>query len=392
MKIVYSREDVPNEIDKSMFLAGPTPRDYTKNKSWRLEAIEILKSLNYNGVVYIPEERDGDFPIERLNEQIDWEYTAMSTCDAIVFWIPRELREDFENIALTTNVEFGRFLDSNKLFVGSPKDAPKNTYLQYISKDKYEWHDDLQSLLKDCVEYLSDGVYREGVETKIPKHIFDSSQFQKWYIPQKERGNYLTDFNIEYEFVMPKAKQLFMTIFKPSVYVKESAFGEKEDRIKDNEFVVARTDMSYICAYQKADNIMDSKIVLCEEFRTPVVNRHEMVFELVGGSSFKETDDNLTVACHEFEEETGLAIEANRFSQVTCKQSAATLCSHQIMLYRVELTEDEMQHFIADKQVHGVEEDTERIHVHVMTVQEALQYVDWTNAGMILSALYDLEE
>ena len=387
MTLIHSRENIPNEVNKTIFLAGPTPRDYTVNNSWRTEAIEILKSLNYDGVVYIPEERNNPFPKEHLEQQIDWEYETMSSADAIVFWIPRELRSDFENIALTTNVEFGRFLNTNKLFIGAPKDSERNTYLEYISKDKYKWHTDLYSLLKDCVEYLGDGVFREDAEVKIPKHMFESEQFQNWYIPQKSIGNSLTDFSMEYEFVMPQHKKLFMALFKPSVYVKESAFGIKENRVKDNEFVIARTNMSYICAYKKADNILDSQIVLCEEFRTPVVNKYEMIFELIGGSSFDESDDELTVASKEFEEESGLKIDMNRFSSVAIKQSAGTICSHQICLYKVELTDEEIQHFKNDTETHGVVEDTECIHIHVMTFREAMNVMDWTNVGMVYAAL-----
>ena len=45
---------------KSLFLAGPTPRNQ-ETLSWRPKAIEIFNNLNFDGVVYIPEYevRDG---------------------------------------------------------------------------------------------------------------------------------------------------------------------------------------------------------------------------------------------------------------------------------------------------------------------------------------------
>ena len=273
MTVVYSREDMPKDETKSMFLAGPVPRKEYE-LSWKNEALEILDSMGYNGVVYIPENRnpeqkEGNFD---LQAQLDWEYTCMCACDAIVFWIPREMRSDFEMIGLTTNVEFGRFLNSNKLFCGCPDEAPRMEYLKLISRDKYEWHNTLEDTLKSVVQYLGRGMYREDEEIKIPLHIYKSKQFQNWYKQQLNVGNYLTGFNMEYEFVMPKAKQMFLEIFHPSVYIA------KEDRVKDNEFVVARTDMSYILAYYKKEDIMDSEIVLCEEFRSPINNNEEMVF------------------------------------------------------------------------------------------------------------------
>lgn len=382
MTVVYSQEPFPKDEMKSIFLAGPVPRKEYE-LSWKNEALEILDSMGYNGVVYIPEDRnpeqkEGNFD---LQAQLDWEYTCMCACDAIVFWIPREMRSDFEMIGLTTNVEFGRFLNSNKLFCGCPDEAPRMEYLKLISRDKYEWHNTLEDTLKSVVQYLGRGMYREDEEIKIPLHIYKSKQFQNWYKQQLNVGNYLTGFNMEYEFVMPKAKQMFLEIFHPSVYIA------KEDRVKDNEFVVARTDMSYILAYYKKEDIMDSEIVLCEEFRSPINNNEEMVFELPGGSSLNPNDDVLSTASKELEEETGLKLDKNRFEQVALKQSAATLCSHKIALFRVELTEEEINSLKKDNSIHGVLEDTEQIHLHVMKVSEALNMVDWTNTGMILNGI-----
>ena len=382
MTVVYSQEPFPKDEMKSIFLAGPVPRKEYE-LSWKNEALEILDSMGYNGVVYIPENRnpeqkEGNFD---LQAQLDWEYTCMCACDAIVFWIPREMRSDFEMIGLTTNVEFGRFLNSNKLFCGCPDEAPRMEYLKLISRDKYEWHNTLEDTLKSVVQYLGRGIYREDEEIKIPLHIYKSKQFQNWYKQQLNVGNYLTGFNMEYEFVMPKAKQMFLEIFHPSVYIA------KEDRVKDNEFVVARTDMSYILAYYKKEDIMDSEIVLCEEFRSPINNNEEMVFELPGGSSLNPNDDVLSTASKELEEETGLKLDKNRFEQVALKQSAATLCSHKIALFRVELTEEEINSLKKDNSIHGVLEDTEQIHLHVMKVSEALDMVDWTNTGMILNGI-----
>lgn len=378
--LVYNKEQIPNNETKSIFLAGPTSRSLNMTE-WRTQALEILKKLGYDGTVYIPQERSGNFDPSTLEKQIDWEYKCMCACDAIIFWIPREMREDFEMIGLTTNVEFGRFLNSNKLFCGSPKDAKKMDYLKIISKNKFNWHESLEELIKSTVDYLGDGVYREGIECLIPMHIFKSKQFQDWYQSHKKNGNKLTDFHSEYEFVMPKMKKLFLTIFKPDVWIKG------ENRIKDNEFVVARSNMSYICAYHKNTN-GQAEVLLCDEFRTPAVNEESRIYELIGGSSFNPSDDELEVACHEFEEETGVAISKDRFKKIDIKQSAGTLCSHQIALFAIELTDEEIDHFRNDHNVHGVEEDTERVHLHVMSLNNALKKVDWTNSGMILSAIY----
>ena len=53
MQINYSDEDVKKGI-KSIFLAGPTPRDGNVI-SWRIEACKILEKLGFDGIVYVPE-------------------------------------------------------------------------------------------------------------------------------------------------------------------------------------------------------------------------------------------------------------------------------------------------------------------------------------------------
>lgn len=53
MKIVFSDHTLPDSISKTLFLAGPSIRDYTK-RDWRHDAIQILENLSYNGIVFIP--------------------------------------------------------------------------------------------------------------------------------------------------------------------------------------------------------------------------------------------------------------------------------------------------------------------------------------------------
>lgn len=340
-----------------------------------------MRELGYNGIVYSPEHEDGK-PIKDfdLGDQVDWEHYGLNSADAIVFWIPRQMREDFEMLALTTNIEFGLYFKTDKLFVGSPKEAQKNNYLQYISQNKYKWHDDLKSLLTDVVNFIGEGVYRKGIETKIPQHIFSSKQFQDWYQAQLAVGNYLTDWKFEYEFYMPIQKKLFVIMFKPSVYIA------KENRIKDIEFVIARTNMSYILAYSLKPNIMDSEILICKEFRSPVCNEEEYIYELPGGSSVTP-EDALTTACHELKEETGLIVDPKRMNVENTKQSAGTLCSHKISLFSIELTEEEINTIKNDKTIHGVVEDTERVYVEITPVKEVINKLDWTNTGLILEIL-----
>ncbi len=118
----------------SIFLAGPTQRDSTFETSWRKEAIEILKQLDFNGVVYVPEFlEDVSFTDDFLKNQINWEWQALDNAGIIVFWIPRE-KEKLPGFA--TNVEFGRYvtLKPDKVVLGYPETACEIEYLKLLYK------------------------------------------------------------------------------------------------------------------------------------------------------------------------------------------------------------------------------------------------------------------
>lgn len=132
MNIIYSFEEGTN-AEKSIFLAGPTPRD-EKTKTWRCDALKLLSDMNFDGDVFVPEYRDGVRDTVNVNEwetRSLWERKYLEGCSAILFWVPRNL----ENMpAFTTNVEFGKFVPSGKAIYGRPNEAPKNEYLDWFYK------------------------------------------------------------------------------------------------------------------------------------------------------------------------------------------------------------------------------------------------------------------
>lgn len=138
--------------EKSIFLAGPTPRD--KNTiSWRNEAIKILEKLGFDGIVYVPEYSTWK-PKADYVDQAMWERDGLSNATIIVFWIPRHL----PNMpAFTTNVEFGYWLHSGKIIYGRPNEAEKIKYLDWLYKLDYneEPVDSLEELLKICVNKIN---------------------------------------------------------------------------------------------------------------------------------------------------------------------------------------------------------------------------------------------
>ena len=92
MQIVYANQTPPELWKSAIFLAGPTPRDEGDDTplSWRPEALRILAELDYDGVVFVPEDADGEWR-QSYDNQIEWEELCLNLADVIVFWIPREL-------------------------------------------------------------------------------------------------------------------------------------------------------------------------------------------------------------------------------------------------------------------------------------------------------------
>lgn len=128
MEIIYS--DQKPKFDKpSIFLAGPTYRKFDKvveGSFWRKDALEILESLNFDGIVFVPERKFDKFD---YNDQVEWEYKCLEDSDVIVFWVPR----DKEHLrAMTTNVEFGRYVGCLTTVYGRPDNSDNNRYLDWL--------------------------------------------------------------------------------------------------------------------------------------------------------------------------------------------------------------------------------------------------------------------
>ena len=130
MKVIHTNHRITKELNLeqySIFLAGPSPRS-AEVISWRIEALEALKRLGYDGQVLIPESDEWKFCLS-YDDQVEWEDYGLLNCDKIVFWIPRNM---VTLPGLTTNVEFGRFVHSGRMIYGRPDEAEKCIYLDWL--------------------------------------------------------------------------------------------------------------------------------------------------------------------------------------------------------------------------------------------------------------------
>lgn len=380
--IVYAGNTPPESFSKSIFLIGPTPRKGS-GVPWRMEMIKALEGAGYDGVIYVPEPEDGDWP-NNYDEQVDWERQYINECDVIVAWVPRNIET---MPAFTTNVEFGEALATGKLVYGRPDGAPKTRYLD--SRYKSEWGKEpcstMNAVAEAVVARIGEGAERTKGLRSVPLDIYRSLQFQSWYKTQSEAGNRLDGARVLWvKYVGPKKNFLFTYALHVNMWV------ESEQRHKSNEFIISRTDIMVVVPWYKSKSEPTIEIVLVKEFRSPGRTGDGFVHELPGGSSMKPNQDALEVASHELEEETSLRIDSSRFHTVfnNTRQLAATFSTHQATIFSVELTIEEFKRakkLAASGKSFGVEGDSEKTYVEVMSLSGILvnQLLDWTQLGML---------
>jgi 8-oxo-dGTP pyrophosphatase MutT (NUDIX family) len=398
MQIIYTGEKLPETITKSIFLAGPSlrPGQEKELESWRKDAIKILEDKGFDGTIFCPENKGFGFENKDFNydDQIEWEHKCLNVADCILFWVPRDVSLDKNNQlkmpAFTTNVEFGAWADSGKVVFGCPPDLKerKNKYLKYYA-DFYniDGGSTLTETLDAAMDMLGDGSDRSGGERYVPLFIWNTDSFQSWYSSQKEAGNRLDHAELLWTFRPQHKKFVFIWSLMVDVFIKS------ENRNKTNEFVLARTDISSVCLYHKANAapLEDTEIVLVKEFRSPANTKDGFIRELPGGSSSKKDEDPKDVAADEVHEETGFHLKSDRLKSHGARQMAGTFSAHKCNLYSMELSEEEMKWFKSQKDiVHGNSEDSERTFIEVYSIKELIdnELTDWSTLGLIYSATF----
>lgn len=378
---VYAGEAPPEEWNASIFLCGPTPRT-ADVPSWRPEARQLLDSA-WTGpgrlVVFIPEARDGA-PRSNYDDQRTWELYWGDRVDVVMFWIPRgpAMR------GLTTNDEFGRWKDSGRVVLGTPPDAEHVRYQRdYAAEVHIPVADTLSDTVSNAVDQLGAGAHRAGGLRHVPLLIWRTPLFQTWITAQSNAGNELRAARMEWCFRIGPAKaHVLFAVMHVEMFVAA------ENRVKANEVMLARPDISCVMAFWRAPDPLDSKIVIVREYRSPATTPDAFIRELPGGSSFKETDP-AAAAVAELFQETGIKVPAERLRLHHTRQAAGTVSTHQMHLYSVELSDQELAAAAADSRTHGEAIATEQTHVEIHTYRELLtsRHVDWTTLGAISQVL-----
>jgi 8-oxo-dGTP pyrophosphatase MutT (NUDIX family) len=391
MLLVFSDENLPATTKKSIFLEGPSPRS-PEVTDWRPEAVQILQELNYDGIVYIPIPRGiflgKDKKDIEYDTQIPFEKTARKRSDVIVSWVARVIdrtRHDLGMPGFTTNFELAEDMATKKVLYGRPDTAEKCKYLDTCATDYgIPIFNSLHAILTEAVHVLGDGAVRTEGEVNIPLLIWRTRQFQSWYGTLRTIGNKLLDADVKNAMMEPSG--LFSYILAVKIWIA------KEDRIKDNEFVFARPDISVVVAHHKNKVTGVRKVALVKEFRSPVRNYEGYVFELAGGSSRNLNDTPDEIALHEISEELGLCnVDPARLQFIGMRQLVATVSSHCAYLFSLELTDAELAQLEAASEAsvqYGVGAETERTFVVVSDVRNLFKLsIDFSMLGMISEVL-----
>jgi hypothetical protein len=229
MILIFATDPVPTHISKSIFLAGPSPRD--KNTfDWKKTALEFFEKNNFDGHVFIPIPKNKFYGLDdsadwTYDNQIEWEVLFRKIADIILFWIPRDIQGKMP--AFTTNIEFGEDLNTGKIVYGRPDNAEKCRYLdKRILNNHQPIYNDLSTLISACIKKLEQSSLRTDNQFLIPLFIWNNKDFQSWFSKFKNYkiknvpfvhtqffdGFQKITLNIDFEFNSQTQSELFQTI------------------------------------------------------------------------------------------------------------------------------------------------------------------------------------
>jgi ADP-ribose pyrophosphatase YjhB (NUDIX family) len=379
---VYVGQEPPEFWDACIFIGGSAPRLSFTTTPWQAEVIALLRE-RWAGdgplVVFVPELSSGardDLAIE----SIDWYDRAFDVADVVMFWWPDSADPRLVATSLAA------WKDDRRVVQGTPSQAPQSRYLlKYANSHTVCAATTLDGLVSTVLDKVGSGARRTAGEREVPLPVWRTDSFQRWYLAQIAAGNTLLGARLVWTFSAGPRKRL-MVYWALHVRIYVSA----EDRVKSNEVVISRPDISVVALYQRGATIDDTTIVLVREFRSPASTPDGLVHELPGGSGTSGADA-LDQAVRETGEETGFAIDTQRIRAHGSRQVAATMSSHHAHLFAAEITSDELAQLRASQsKPHGAG-DSEQTWIEITTFGEIREssLVDWATLGMITEVVLD---
>jgi predicted NUDIX family NTP pyrophosphohydrolase len=386
MNVIYAKEPFPNRVVKTLFLAGPTPRDNptldTQSRSWFPSALALLRTMNYDGHIFVPEPRDGQWSID-YEDQVEWEEEGLHRADAIVFWFARNLQT---LPGFTANDEWGAWRRSGKVFYGRPNSAELVRYQDHFAlKQGINRFTALNTLLESALSYLGAGAQRVDGECTIPLDVWKQPVFQSWLSSQKKAGNRLIEARVK--LLYPERNIEPKSLF--GLYVR--LWVEAESQICERQIALFCQDGVHIVLFKRGESALEHEVVLVRESRTSARTSDGFLHNVPGGGI--DGREPVVAAIAEAQEETGVSLTRDRLRLVGVRQLFGKAITSHAHVFVSELTADEMAQVKARSNIaKGVESEGERTYTEVRTLHEVLtdNLVDWSQLGMILSVLSEV--
>ena len=362
MKVVYTLEKIPDNFTNSIFLAGPVYNTGLE-KSWRDIVIYTLKQLNYTGVVFIPEMRDGgrcDYTLE-IHE---WENRCIACSDFILMNLYKNIEKGI--YGLTSNIEFGRYINSKKLVLNFT-DSYDFKYMEYVSDvHKIPSFTNMYSAVKFCVENSTNCMTKSSGLMNVESSILNTKSFLNWYKSQVNNKNNLL-----------KSETIFN--YGSFYALKTNIEVSSESRIKSNEITIFRPDITSCVMYY------EDYYVFVKEYRNSSNTKHGYVYEFPSGSS-TSIDDMTEVIANEIAEEIGFIIDKSKLVFVNKRQILSTLLAHKNYLYKYELSKDEFDLLMKNNgKMYGNHNENEYTYLHITNQLTDLE-LDYSTLGMLFEA------
>jgi hypothetical protein len=382
---VQPGQPIPEYWDASIYIGLPRTAFSRTAALWTAEIIDLLeKQWAADGrLVIFLATLDGNAQQSTSDGIINWNRYVVAVADVLMLWWPRDPDPAWMQAAVLA------WEGSRKVLWGMPENSSQNSpWMRYASKNILSAASSPRDMANKALDIIGGGAARVAGEREIPLHLWITESFQRWYSAQTAAGNQLRGARLVWTFHTGPEKQLLLYwALHVSIWV------EAEDRIKSNEVVVSRPDISVLALYRRRAKINDTTIILVREFRSPASTPDGLVHELPSGSGSAHVDAALQ-AVIETEEETGFAIDAGRVRAYGSRQLAATMSAHHAHLYAAEITDEEISRLReAQTNMHGAG-DTEQTWTEITTFGDLRRnrLVDWSTLGMISAIMLDVSE
>ena len=365
----------PPYWNASVFIEGSADDPGRSATPWRAEVIAMLKDRwRHPGrlVVFVSGHH------EQAGEAgADWHDYALGIADVAAFWWPGNPDSRLPQAMLAACE------DSQRAVLGAPPHAEE--LLGYADRHGIAAATTLDGMISAALGLIGSGARRTGGEREVPLPVWRSASFQRWYAAQTSARNTLVSARLAWT-LRAGPGQGPLTYWALCVHIYVSA----EDRVKSNEVVISRPDISVLALYRRQPALDDSIVVLVREFRSPASTPDGFIHELPGGSGDAGVDAREQAATETLEE-TGLAIDARRIRRLGSRQLAGTMSAHHARLFSAEISDDEIIRLRATQDTPHGAGDTERTWVEVTTFGNIRtnHIVDWATLGMIAEALLD---